>query len=989
MISTKINIDTSGIIKAFDLLEKEGKLTANYIDKVFSENITIDVNDSQLTNLPKVAKQSFDKVESEAKGMFASLKESLNLGSILNFAAGDLVADGIAKVGEGIGFLAEQASRADEIGTQMENGFRLAGLAGASLDKQLQETTDYARSLGNELGIAPERIKELSATAGALGGATGKMNKDLTKLAVGIESATNGAISGESAIKIFSRGISDPENAEAIDKLKKSFPQLGDALLTAGTPAEKLQASLGALSGTFTTMINDTSDVEARFGIFKNNIAEGAQAIGGAFLSSFNTDKLVEAFSKLGGGVDIFKVLENAGTVLGETLTNVLNTFISLVQTISNSPLFQTLKNNFELVSVVLLTYLGYTKAIAYETEILATKTKLLAIVQGAYNTIMTLGTALMTAYSNGTILATAKTYLMTTAQTLLNAVMNLNPIGLIVIALGALTAGLVYAYKNSESFRKVIDSVWETMKGWLKTLGSITTSVLEFLGILGKDTNIKKNVKVDVKVESTANLDKLNKEISNLIQKNNAFELNKKQFEDTQNAIKRNIDEQKKLGKLTEEQYQTLSNNLDAIEFKKKEKEKKEKKGIDELKNAYDELYKETVKLAEKQDFGTQYEKNIKKLEEFKQKIKDLEIAKGFVDFRLDDIKVDIPETTLFDFKKEINKYFENEEIQLNTAKFSLTGNDGIDPQLLVGKKTATELEKSLSNIFVDTFKGFDYTSIFKKRNEEVNVSLDKDRASLLSSLQKNEIDYEEYASRLNEIDSQRLDTSKQKNSEFVNALNETLSMSFGAVTTTVNETLNTSMKDSEAFTTNLTDNIGLALATIGSATLDMASSGENLLKSLAVNTLKTARAMFNAYLAPLLLKELLEKPFGAGFLTFTAYSILGNSLLGVAEGLVGGFKDGVINLQGAGTSRSDSIPAMLSRGESVINARSSAINEPYLRYVNNGGSITNLLNTAKLEGLMIANNNILMQKEFSPRIVNENRFNVSSNNIRVIRGR
>lgn len=60
--------------------------------------------------------------------------------------------------------------------------------------------------------------------------------------------------------------------------------------------------------------------------------------------------------------------------------------------------------------------------------------------------------------------------------------------------------------------------------------------------------------------------------------------------------------------------------------------------------------------------------------------------------------------------------------------------------------------------------------------------------------------------------------------------------------------------------------------------------------------------------------------------------------SLATIAAQTVAGFKDGVIDLQGPGTSRSDSIPARLSRGESVITARGTALNPNLLDRINRG---------------------------------------------------
>lgn len=50
-----------------------------------------------------------------------------------------------------------------------------------------------------------------------------------------------------------------------------------------------------------------------------------------------------------------------------------------------------------------------------------------------------------------------------------LNMVLRANPIGLIITAIGALVAGLIYAYKNSESFRKIVDKVWAAIKKAVK----------------------------------------------------------------------------------------------------------------------------------------------------------------------------------------------------------------------------------------------------------------------------------------------------------------------------------------------------------------------------------------------------------------------------------------------------------------------------------------------------------------------------------------
>lgn len=52
----------------------------------------------------------------------------------------------------------------------------------------------------------------------------------------------------------------------------------------------------------------------------------------------------------------------------------------------------------------------------------------------------------------------------ITAAVAMFNAALAMNPIGLVVIAIAALAAGLIYAYKNSETFRKIVDGAFKAI---------------------------------------------------------------------------------------------------------------------------------------------------------------------------------------------------------------------------------------------------------------------------------------------------------------------------------------------------------------------------------------------------------------------------------------------------------------------------------------------------------------------------------------------
>lgn len=58
-----------------------------------------------------------------------------------------------------------------------------------------------------------------------------------------------------------------------------------------------------------------------------------------------------------------------------------------------------------------------------------------------------------------------AVTVAWTAVQKVLNLVLTANPIGLIIVAVGALVAAVIYAYNNCESFRNIVNKVWEAIK--------------------------------------------------------------------------------------------------------------------------------------------------------------------------------------------------------------------------------------------------------------------------------------------------------------------------------------------------------------------------------------------------------------------------------------------------------------------------------------------------------------------------------------------
>lgn len=93
-----------------------------------------------------------------------------------------------------------------------------------------------------------------------------------------------------------------------------------------------------------------------------------------------------------------------------------------------------------------------------------------LAAVMGALFLITKLHTAYLavqavgglTAYLMTTKAVSAATRVWTAVQWLMNAALSGNPIGLVIALIAALAGGIIYAYKHSETFRKIVDATWK-----------------------------------------------------------------------------------------------------------------------------------------------------------------------------------------------------------------------------------------------------------------------------------------------------------------------------------------------------------------------------------------------------------------------------------------------------------------------------------------------------------------------------------------------
>ena len=72
-------------------------------------------------------------------------------------------------------------------------------------------------------------------------------------------------------------------------------------------------------------------------------------------------------------------------------------------------------------------------------------------------------------------IIAVTKAF--TIAQAALNIILTANPVGIVVVAIGALVGLLVVAYTRSETFRKVVNFAFKAVADNAKTMSGVSLS--------------------------------------------------------------------------------------------------------------------------------------------------------------------------------------------------------------------------------------------------------------------------------------------------------------------------------------------------------------------------------------------------------------------------------------------------------------------------------------------------------------------------------
>ena len=368
--STKVDIiGEENVIKQANLIEKEIR------DIPTSRNINVNIDKNAVSKI------------SSATGAVSGFGKQLSSGLLASFsgaAIGAAVANFTIQAVRSIGTAIKTA---DKLSDSLRLAFTQVGVQ--DLEGALQRANIFALDLSTNFGISAETSKTLLAQVVGLTGEFGTASENITKAAIGIEAATGGLVKAEQAAKLFSRSLGNPEDQAALETLAKRFPALGDAINSTTEPAERANAVLLNLSGTFAALNADSTDLFSTlqrlgdtfsnvfgtaFAPIADAIAPTFQAISDSLLGSSETiggfgedivnkfiNPLIEQFNRIGPFFDKFvagfsPLIQIVGSISFDILITSLQVLAPLLGAVGDillalSPLFKQLG---DLVSAIL-----------------------------------------------------------------------------------------------------------------------------------------------------------------------------------------------------------------------------------------------------------------------------------------------------------------------------------------------------------------------------------------------------------------------------------------------------------------------------------------------------------------------------------------------------------------------------------------------------------------------------------------------------------
>lgn len=328
-----------------------------------------------------------------------------------------------------------------------------------------------AGRVGTQFGMTGEQISALGTAMIAMKMPAEVASRATNSLFMKLGTADTAGKDAEAAFRKL--GFSGKEMAQAFKKdAQGSLLTFLEAVKRSDDPIKHLKAILGeGFADEVAGLVGGLDEYKKALGLIGDQTAYS-----GAMLDEYKTRATTTQNS-----IDLMKnAVARLGIILGNTalpgITAVTRGVVSMLEPVAG------LAAAFPEVTTVVfgaITALVGLKVAALAGSYAGTFiSDGWTIAKGVFNALrpsVLMNTIALKAQRVAALSVAAGTKIMTVAQWALNAAMTANPIGIAVVAVVALAAGLVWLYRNCEPVRTAIDAVWSV----IKTVGKNVLKVL------------------------------------------------------------------------------------------------------------------------------------------------------------------------------------------------------------------------------------------------------------------------------------------------------------------------------------------------------------------------------------------------------------------------------------------------------------------------------------------------------------------------------
>jgi phage-related protein len=388
------------------------------------------------------------RVRVDTSELEAAARKGALVGSAIGSAIGGLASGGISR---GVSAITGFVSGSVDAFAQLEDSSAAASVV---FGKGMADVTAFAETASGKLGLSEQAAINAANTFGTFGKSAGLQGKELAGFSTGLaelagDMASFKGTTPEQAIEAVGaalRGEAEPIRAYGVllddATLRQEALSMGLIKTTkqALTPQQKVLAAQAAI-------LKQTGDAQGDFARTSDSTANTQKRLAA---------ETANAQAQL--GAKLAPALTAVRSALLVALTG-LNAFIAGITPLLNAlaAMAGFITNNIDVLGPLSLIMAGF------------------VIQMNAAR----IATALLAAQAS---IVTAVTKAWAVVQGVLNAVMSANPIGLLVLSIAALVAGVVLAYRNSETFREIVEAAWQSVQN---VVGSVVPAVIGFVRTL------------------------------------------------------------------------------------------------------------------------------------------------------------------------------------------------------------------------------------------------------------------------------------------------------------------------------------------------------------------------------------------------------------------------------------------------------------------------------------------------------------------------